>query len=295
MTPTPTPSFLSTLLSFKTKVILVTGLLVMALLGGTLAVHDYRDTKAKLAQALAVQSTQADVMKKLGDALTAAAQVKPQATVTDAATAALGKQVTAYMAATSAQIRSLTTAVGTIATQVQTGKPVTVVADASGGFKNTTVVEARPQNAPPLAEVALSWDPKAKDLSSVWTTYREDFSASIGEWQKKDTGYTSAVALHRDIYKADPTAPGGYLKIGTEPITMQNAEVTYNEKNFDTAQAPLPRWDAILGAGHDNSGSGRTVAVGILGYRLSDNLSLHLGQVGSTSILGGGYQFSLGK
>jgi FlaG/FlaF family flagellin (archaellin) len=284
--------------TFKTKVISGTIAIVVVLAGGIYAVNSYLDMRTKLAEQTAINSTNQDVMKKIGDALTASADVTSSKPALDAqAVKELGQQVVTYMASTKADIRALYTAMGVLAEQVKAGAAVKVDAGKDGSFKNVNLVEARPAG-PALAEVNLNWDPTQTDaskrLSSSWTNYREDFTASLGEWQKKDNGYISAIAMHRDVYKADPTAPGGFAKIGTENIDMKDAHATYNQANFSTITVPQPRWNLILGGGKDN-GAGKTVAAGILGYRMTDNIGVHLGQVGNTSILGIGYQFNLGK
>lgn len=282
--------------TYKTKVITYLTLAVLLVLGAILGINDYRDTKAKLREQIAINSTNSEVMRKIGEAMVAQGQVAPAAAVKADATLALGKQITAYMAAQDASIRALYTAVGQLAQQVKTGAPVAVAPAKDGSFRAVNLVQAR--TGPALTEVKLDYHPGAADpnqrLTSSWTSYREDFTASLGEWQKKDHGYVAAITLKRDVFRADPQAATGYTQVGSEQVDMKDATATYNQDNFTSIAAAPPRWSLMLGAGHDPS-AGKTTAAGILGYQLSDHWSGHLGQVGNVTLLGGAYHFSLGQ
>lgn len=295
ITPNPIASITS-LWTFKAKVITIGSLLLAVTLGMIMFINDYRDTKAKLAEQVAVNSTNSEVMRKLGDSLVAAGHVGTATTVNAQAAAAMSPQVIAEMAAQGAAIRMLVTAVGVLSQQIKTGTPVAVTPGKDGSFQAVNLVQAR--TGPALTEVKLDYDPAATDaskrLTSNWTSYQESFTTSLGEWQKKDKGYTAAITLKRDVFKDDPKNPGAPVKVGSEVIPLTNAVANYNMDNFTDVAAAPPRWSLMLGAGHDGS-AGKNVAVGILGYQLFDNWSGHLGQVGNTTILGGAYHFSLGK
>ena len=294
-TPTPVPNPITIVTrawSTKTKLI-VWGL---ALLGLVIFLNDYFDTRAKLREQVAMTSTMNEVMRKMGDAMISGGQVSSATAVQAAAVTALGKQVTALEASQGASIRMVLTALGQIAQQVHAGAPVAVTPGKDGAFQDVNLVQTR--TGPALTEVKLAYDPAATDankrLNSTWTSYKENFVANVGEWQKKDKGYVAAITMHRDVFKANPDDPSGFTKVGTETIDLQNATAQYSQDAFVGLVGPPPRWNAILGLGHD-MGSGKNALAGILGYQLTTNTSLHLGQVGNYTLIGGGYRFNLGN
>lgn len=283
----------------KAKVISILVTLVVFVVGGTMAVNTLMDQRAELAQQKAIIGTLSEKVVKIDGNLTTANHVlDSEHEATKQVISTMGQQINDYMANNNATIRALYTALGRIEQEVREGKPVTVNPDKDGGFHDVRLTQAR--TGPATTEVALTYSPTATDptkrLLPVWTNYREDFFPSLGEWQRKDKGYAAAFKLQRKVYKADPTASGGFVLVGVEDIDLKDAQASYNKDVAFPAPAALqvPRWSLLLGAGRDFDRK-KTVPVGIVGYRMTDRFGLHTGAVGSTFVLGGSYQFSLGN
>ncbi len=280
------------------KVWLILGAVVLACL--VFVVNDYLDTKAQLRTQTAIASTNSELMRKLGDAVVAQGNVlQSEKELRRQADEVMGRQVTSYMEANNAAIRALYTAIGRVEASIRAGGPVTVLPGADGSFKNVTLTQARPTPAPALAQVALNYDPAAPDptkrLTSTWTNYREDFHPSLGEWAKKDGGFVAAFKLRREVFRPDPTAAGGMVKVGDEVIDVGSANATYSPVAFpDSAAQAVPRWSIMGGFGRDID-LRKNSLVGILGYQVTPSVSVHGGAVGSTAIIGASWHFSLGK
>lgn len=283
----------------KAKVITILVTVAVILVGGTIAVNAFLDQRAELAQQKAIIGTLSEKVVKIDGNLTTANHVlDDQREVTKQVIGRMGQQINDYMTNNNATIRALYTALGRIEQEVRDGKPVTVTPDKDGGFHDVRLTQAR--TGPATTEVALTYSPNAPDptkrLLPVWTNYREDFLPSLGEWQRKDKGFAAAFRLKRNVYRADPTAPGGYVLVGTEDIDLKDAQASYNQDvAFPvTGALKVPRWSVILGAGRDLNLK-KTVPVGLIGYRMTDRFGIHTGAVGNVFVLGGSYQFSLGN
>jgi len=218
--------------------------------------------------------------QKLGDAYQAQGKVfSTQKEAQQAAQQALGKQYADAMAKKDAKLISLYTAMGEIGSQTHAGTEVHVTPTTSGGFTNVTLVQAR--TGPALSEVAVNFDPTTKSVASNWTSYKEDFFPTVGEWQLKDGGYTGGFRLKRTVSR--PDGKGGYVAVGSEEIPLTEATATFGPISFGGTQAlaPVPRLSLFGGIGRDTS---QKKEVPVLGadYRWTTQVGSGLGIAGNT-------------
>lgn len=259
-----------------------------------LLVNGYRDARASLKAMTAIASTNSEKAQKLGDDMKAQGEVlASEREANKLAQQVFSKQLMDYMASSDASIRAIYSAMGRINAEVHQGGAVPVTPTATGGFTDVHLIQGR--TGPATTEVKLDYDPAAPDatkrLVSTWTNYREDFYPTLGEWQKQDGGFVAAFHLRREVWK---TGPDGHdTKVGDEVINLQDAQARYNPDTFRSNPGgyALPRWSFIGGIGHDFD-TKKTVPVGILGYRMTQNIGVHGGAVGNTFLVGASWQFN---
>ena len=128
---------------------------------------------------------------------------------------------------------------------------------------------------------------KGGTLTGQWLGYEEQFYPSLTSWQTKAGGYRAAFALHRDVHvrKAD-----GTVEVRREAIPVTDAEATFAPEAFGLGPV-VPRWTASFGVTKETAGSRRTLPVGMIDYRITNNWGMGGGVVGTNPFVAVSYRF----
>jgi hypothetical protein len=290
-TPTPFLTYLRTEVGNHIKLLLI----VAGVVGSVLLYNYVKDLKAKEAAAVATAATLAQTYTQSGTSAIAANTTSPTATVASDADSVFGKALIATMQSQSAQIQSLTTALGSIgSSQAKATVPQTVFSPTQKATTTTAltdfpIIEQR-ASGPPLTQVNLSYDPTQSNpqkafSGTTWTHYQENFSANIGQWEKQKTGaYATTVSLSRTVLRPDPTKPGSMLNLGTEQIPITGANTIYTPAGLAAlVKVPDPRFTFGLGLATTNGGYS---LAGYADYRATDRYGLFVGSA-NNSLFGG--------
>ena len=230
--------------------------------------------------ALAEQTTTLDAnFKKIGASYQAQGELfKTEQAGLLAAQDAMGKQFTDAMVQAQNKLEALYTAMGEVRSEVKTLPATKVVTDSQGDFQ---AAFEQVRTGPSLAKVAVTFNGPTKTLTGNWTSYKENFTTTVGEWQQKDQGYTAGIRLTRKVFR--PVGDGTFTEVGTEDIPLTNATAQFGPVAFGGTQAlnPVPRFTIFAGGGKDSSNNKIVPVIGC-DYRLTTNLGIGTGIIGNT-------------
>ena len=187
------------------------------------------------------------------------------------ASKALGSDFINQLKGSDAKIRVLHEVIASLDQDIRSGS--IKVTTSNSGFSQTLRQDRG--SAPPLTEVALTYNQDLKKLNYTWTNFKEVYKFSLGEWVKKDNGYVSGVRVQRSILgpNAEP--------LGTEELPLVSAEARYNPEVITPDKSiSVPRWTLYGGPGWDLT---KHRAVPVLGvdYRFTPKLGISTGLAGS--------------
>jgi len=225
---------------------------------------------------------------------------------------AFGAAVVNLMRQQNARIDALTTAVGTVKATVSVAAPQPTVFSsdthnvATGNLNGYVLEEARPDAAPPLDSVSLFYKPMATDpakafAGTTWNHYQEQFTTSLGSWEKSKTGgLSTTVKLTRTVSKPDLFDPTKMDVIGTEDIPITGANTVYSPSGLvDAASVGFPRWTLGLGLSStnlpsplNNTASVHLKPVATIDYRVFKRFGVFVGAANGGAV--GGISFHFG-
>jgi len=222
-----------------------------------------KDLRAELESQKKTTATLAQQFQQLGPSGVVAESGNSKGTTREVSTQAsdaFGTAVINLMRQQNARIDALTTAVGTAKASVTAMAPQPVTFDATthnaatGALSGYVIEETRIGNEPPLASVSLSYDPAKVDPTKAfagtnWTHYQEQFTTSLGSWEKqKSGGLSTTIRLSRTVSKPDPLDPSKMIVIGNEDIPITGANTVYSPSGLvSPAETNFPRWTLGLG------------------------------------------------
>lgn len=272
MTDQPQPKitlfeWLENHMSHKAKVIII----LLIVIGMIVLANYVRDALVNHKADQQEIETLKQKFQQQGSNAVAGNNVAPQKDLNNQAKTTFDPQLLNYMAQQNAKINSLTSAIGTLQGKIDQIQNLSQPDFSNarnaqtGAINNFTLQQNRTDSAgktlPSLTAVHMTFDPTKPDPNDAfkgtfWENNQENFSISLGQWQKKKNGgYANTIALKRSVYKRDPTDSSKWIPIGTEDIPIQDAETTFSSEDFKSEAAKLGRWTAMLGIGKTTSTS----------------------------------------